>query len=296
MIHSQQHGGDNMVEARKVKTIVPTHTVTEGGGFKVRRPAAMGSLMSPFLLLDEMGPANYGPGEAVGAPWHPHRGFETVTYMLSGEMEHEDSVGSKGVITPGDIQWMTAGKGIIHSEMPTKKMMDEGGLMHGFQIWVNLPAKDKMTEPKYQNIENKDLAKVDLGNGIGSIDIIAGEFEKHKGPASSFTPMSLFNVKLNKGKGTSLSFNENHNTGLLIIKGKVIINNKERAPTNHFVLFENKGKEFTIKAEDYAERLVLSGEPIDEPIASYGPFVMNTNDEIKQTIDDFNSGKFGYLD
>ena len=135
--------GDNMGASRKVKAIVPTRTVLEGGGFKVRRPAAMGSLMSPFLLLDEMGPADYAPGEAVGAPWHPHRGFETVTYMLSGEMEHEDSVGSKGVITPGDVQWMTAGKGIIHSELPTKKMLEEGGLMHGFQIWVNLPAKDK---------------------------------------------------------------------------------------------------------------------------------------------------------
>ena len=191
---------------------------------------------------------------------------------------------------------MTSGKGILHKEYHEKNFSKKGGEMQMVQLWVNLPAKDKMTEPKYQNIENKDLAKVDLGSGIGSIDIIAGEFENSKGPASSFTPLSLFNVKLNKGKGTSLSFNESHNTGLLIIKGNVTINNKERAPTNHFVLFENKGKEFTIKAEDDAEILILSGEPIDEPIASYGPFVMNTNDEIRQTIDDFNNGKFGYLD
>ena len=191
---------------------------------------------------------------------------------------------------------MTSGKGILHKEYHEKNFSKKGGDMQMVQLWVNLPAKDKMTEPKYQNIENNDLAKVDLGNGIGSIDIIAGEFEKNKGPASSFTPLSLFNVKLNKGKGTSLSFNESHNTGLLIIKGNVTINNSEKAPTNHFVLFDNKGSEFTIKAEDEAEILVLSGEPIDEPIASYGPFVMNTNEEIRQTIDDFNSGKFGYLD
>jgi redox-sensitive bicupin YhaK (pirin superfamily) len=168
--------------------------------------------------------------------------------------------------------------------------------MQMVQLWVNLPAKDKMTEPKYQNIEKNDLAKVDLGNGVGTIDIIAGEFENNKGPASSFSPLSLFNVKLKKGKGTSLSFKESHNTGLLVIKGNVTINNSEKAPTNHFVLFNNKGSEFTIRADDDAEILILSGEPIDEPISSYGPFVMNTNDEIRQTIDDFNNGKFGYLD
>ena len=168
--------------------------------------------------------------------------------------------------------------------------------MQMVQLWVNLPTKDKMTEPKYQNIDNKDLAKVDLGKGIGSIDIIAGDFENNKGPASSFSPLSLFNVKLNKGKGTSLSFEESHNTGLLIIKGSVTINNTEKVPTNHFVLFKNKGKEFTLRADEDAIVLVLSGEPIDEPIASYGPFVMNTDEEIRQTIDDFNSGKFGYLD
>ena len=191
---------------------------------------------------------------------------------------------------------MTSGKGILHKEYHEKKFSTKGGEMQMVQLWVNLPAKDKMTEPKYQNIENNDLAKVDLGNGVGSIDIIAGEFENNKGPASSFTPLSLYNVKLNKGKGTSLNFKESHNTGLLVIKGNVTVNNSDKAPTNHFVLFNNKGSEFTIRADDHAEVLVLSGEPIDEPIASYGPFVMNTNEEIRQTIDDFNNGKFGYLD
>ena len=289
---------------RAIEAILPPDNLHfVGDGFRVygilgrKEPLTM-KRMSPFLLMD-YAPVHYFPpndGLPRGVGSHPHRGIETVTIAYKGKVEHNDSTGAGGVIEEGGIQWMTSGKGILHKEYHEKNFSKKGGEMQMVQLWVNLPAKDKMTEPKYQNIENKDLAKVDLGNGIGTIDIIAGEFENNKGPASSFTPLSLFNVKLNKGKGTSLSFNENHNTGLLIIKGNVAINNKERAPTNHFVLFENKGKEFTIKAEDEAEILVLSGEPIEEPIASYGPFVMNTNDEIKQTIDDFNSGKFGYLD
>ena len=289
---------------RSIEAVLPPDNLHfVGDGFRVygilgrREPLTM-KRMSPFLLMD-YAPVHYFPpnnGAPRGVGSHPHRGIETVTIAYKGKVEHNDSTGAGGVIEEGGIQWMTSGKGILHKEYHEKNFSKKGGEMQMVQLWVNLPAKDKMTEPKYQNIENKDLAKVDLGNGIGTIDIIAGEFEKSKGPAASFTPMSLFNVKLNKGKGTSLSFNESHNTGLLIIKGNVTINNKERAPTNHFVLFENKGKEFTIKAEDEAEILVLSGEPIDEPIASYGPFVMNTNDEIRQTIDDFNNGKFGHLD
>ena len=289
---------------RSIEAVLPPDNLHfVGDGFRVygilgrREPLTM-KRMSPFLLMD-YAPVHYFPpnnGAPRGVGSHPHRGIETVTIAYKGKVEHNDSTGAGGVIEEGGIQWMTSGKGILHKEYHEKNFSKKGGEMQMVQLWVNLPAKDKMTEPKYQNIENKDLAKVDLGSGVGSIDIIAGEFENNKGPASSFTPLSLFNVKLNKGKGTSLSFNESHNTGLVIIKGNVTINNKERVPTNHFVLFENKGKEFTIRAEDEAEILILSGEPIDEPIASYGPFVMNTNDEIRQTIDDFNNGKFGYLD
>ena len=289
---------------RTVEAILPPDNLHfVGDGFRVygilgrREPLTM-KRMSPFSLMD-YAPVHYFPpnnGATLGVGSHTHRGIETVTIAYKGKVEHNDSTGAGGVIEEGGIQWMTSGKGILHKEYHEKHFSKKGGDMQMVQLWVNLPAKDKMTEPKYQNIENKDLAKVDLGNGIGSIDIIAGEFENNKGPASSFSPLNLFNLKLNKGKGTSLSFKESHNTGLLIIKGNVTINNSEKAPTNHFVLFENKGKEFTIKAEDEAEILVLSGEPIDEPIASYGPFVMNTNEEIRQTIDDFNSGKFGYLD
>jgi len=289
---------------RAIEAILPPDNLHfVGDGFRVygilgrKEPLTM-KRMSPFLLLD-YAPVHYFPpnnSAPLGVGPHPHRGIETVTIAYKGKVEHNDSTGAGGIIEEGGVQWMTSGKGILHKEYHEKNFSKKGGEMQMVQLWVNLPAKDKMTEPKYQNIENKDLSKVDLGNGIGSVDIIAGEFENNKGPASSFTPLSLFNVKLNKGKGTSLNFNESHNTGLLVIKGNVTINNSENAPTNHFVLFNNKGSEFTIKAEDEAEILILSGEPIDEPIASYGPFVMNTNDEIRQTIDDFNSGKFGYLD
>ncbi|ANQ66788.1 short-chain dehydrogenase [Candidatus Pseudothioglobus singularis] len=289
---------------RSIEAILPPDNLHfVGDGFRVygilgrREPLTM-KRMSPFLLMD-YAPVHYFPpnnGAPLGVGSHPHRGIETVTIAYKGKVEHNDSTGAGGVIEEGGIQWMTSGKGILHKEYHEKNFSKKGGDMQMVQLWVNLPAKDKMTEPKYQNIENKDLAKVDLGNGVGSIDIIAGEFENNKGPASSFSPLSLFNLKLNKGKGTSLSFKESHNTGLLITKGNVTINNSERMLVGCPTLFNNKGSEFTIRADDDAEILILSGEPIDEPIASYGPFVMNTNDEIRQTIDDFNSGKFGYLD
>ena len=283
--------------------IAPDNLHFVGDGFRVygilgrKEPLSM-KRMSPFLLLD-YAPVHYFPpnnGAPRGVGPHPHRGIETVTIAYKGKVEHNDSTGAGGIIEEGGVQWMTSGSGILHKEYHEKNFSKKGGEMQMVQLWVNLPTKDKMTTPKYQNLNNKDLSKVELENNVGSIDIIAGEYEDHKGPAASFSPLSLFNVKLKKGKGTSFSFNENHNTGLLIIKGSVTVNNSEKAPTNHFVLFKNKGKEFTLRADEDAVVLVLSGEPIDEPIASYGPFVMNTNDEIRQTIDDFNSGKFGYLD
>ena len=289
---------------RSIEAILPPDNLHfVGDGFRVygilgrKEPLSM-KRMSPFLLLD-YAPVHYFPpnnGAPRGVGPHPHRGIETVTIAYKGKVEHNDSTGAGGIIEEGGVQWMTSGSGILHKEYHEKNFSKKGGEMQMVQLWVNLPTKDKMTTPKYQNLNNKDLSKVELENNAGSIDIIAGEYEDHKGPAASFSPLSLFNVKLKKGKGTSFSFNENHNTGLLIIKGSVTVNNSEKAPTNHFVLFKNKGKEFTLRADEDAVVLVLSGKPIDEPIASYGPFVMNTNDEIRQTVDDFNSGKFGYLD
>jgi hypothetical protein len=289
---------------RSIEAIVePNNLHYVGDGFRVygilgrKEPLTM-KRMSPFLLMDYAPPHYFPPnnGAPRGVSSHPHRGIETVTIAYKGKVEHHDSSGGGGIIAEGDVQWMTSGSGILHKEYHEKNFGKKGGEMQMVQLWVNLPAKDKMTTPKYQNLNKKNFAKIELENNAGLIDIIAGEYANKKGPASSFSPINLFSMDLNKGKGTSLSFDKSHNTGLLVIKGNVTINNIEKVPTNHFVLFNNDGTEFTLRADEDSTILVLSGEPIDEPIASYGPFVMNTNEEIKQTIDDFNSGKFGYLD
>ena len=275
-----------MAGKRKVKAIVPTRTVLEGGGFKVRRPAAMGSLMSPFLLLDEMGPADYAPGEAVGAPWHPHRGFETVTYMLAGEMEHEDSVGSKGVITPGDVQWMTAGKGIIHSELPTKKMMEEGGLMHGFQIWVNLPAKDKMMNPRYQDITADQSPTIEK-DGVWA-RVIAGECLGIESSIDTVIPITYVHVKMESGATLDKTLDTELNGMVYVFKGEVSIEGKSVKDGSLALL--SAGSEVTIEAKESSEFLILAGPELNEPIARYGPFVMNTREEIMQAIDDYQRG------
>ena len=275
-----------MAGKRKVKAIVPTRTVLEGGGFKVRRPAAMGSLMSPFLLLDEMGPADYAPGEVVGAPWHPHRGFETVTYMLAGEMEHEDSVGSKGVITPGDVQWMTAGKGIIHSELPTKKMMEEGGLMHGFQIWVNLPAKDKMMNPRYQDITADQSPTIEK-DGVWA-RVIAGECLGIESSIDTVIPITYVHVKMESGAVLDKTLDTELNGMVYVFKGEVIIEGKSVKDGSLALL--SAGYEVSIEAKESSEFLILAGPELNEPIARYGPFVMNTREEILQAIDDYQRG------
>ncbi|MCH1526739.1 MAG: pirin family protein [Candidatus Poseidoniaceae archaeon] len=275
-----------MSGSRSVSTIVPTRTVLEGGGFKVRRPAAMGSLMSPFLLLDEMGPVDYAPGEAVGAPWHPHRGFETVTYLLSGEMEHEDSSGAKGVLTPGDVQWMTAGKGIIHSEMPTKRMLDEGGLMHGFQIWVNLPAKDKMMQPRYQDIESS-LSPIAEKNGVWA-RVVAGECLGVESNIDTVIPITYVHVKMDKNSVLDKILDTELNGMIYVFKGEISIQGKSVKDGSLALL--SKGDNVQINASVDSEYLILAGPEIDEPIARYGPFVMNTKEEIIQAIDDYQNG------
>lgn len=271
---------------RSVYSIVPTHTVLEGGGFKVRRPAAMGSLMSPFLLLDEMGPVDYGPGEAVGAPWHPHRGFETVTYLLDGEMEHEDSAGASGVLTPGDVQWMTAGKGIIHSELPTKKMLDEGGLMHGFQIWVNLPAKDKMMQPRYQDVPESESPTVEK-DGVWA-RVIAGECLGIESNIDTVIPITYVHVKMEEGKELVKELGDDLNCMLYVFKGEVSVQSKKIKDGELAIL--TKGSKFTVHANEESQFLILGGPELGEPIARYGPFVMNTREEIIQAIEDYQNG------
>ena len=271
---------------RLVKMIAPTHTVLEGGGFKVRRPSSMGQLMSPFLLLDEMGPMEYGPGEAVGAPSHPHRGFETVTYMLAGEMEHEDSAGNSGKITPGDVQWMTAGRGVVHSEMPSEKMMEQGGLMHGFQIWVNLPAKDKMMPPRYQELSSSESPTVEK-DGIW-VRVIAGESLGVSSSIDTVITITYLHVKMNQGSNLLQKINHGLNTMVYVFKGSVIIDSKKVEDGSLAILTD--GDEIHLSAEENTEFLILAGPEINEPISRYGPFVMNTRAEIIQAVDDYNSG------
>jgi quercetin 2,3-dioxygenase len=278
----------------------PYHMV--GDGFKVHnffpsQPEIGMAGMSPFFLLDYGAKWMVPPSEKpMGVGVHPHRGFETVTIAYHGKVAHHDSAGNSGVIDEGDIQWMTAGSGVLHKEYHEKEFSRKGGLLQMVQLWVNLPAEYKMTPAKYQAIENKDLTKVLLSDGISNVELIAGEYKSKKGPASTFTPVNLFNARLIEGAGAQFAFTKNQNTGMLVIDGEIRINKTETAPENHFILFKHDGEEILIEAIKESLVLVLSGEPILEPIASYGPFVMNTKDEIKQAYEDYNNGKFGYLD
>ena len=274
---------------RKISAIVPTSTVLEGGGFKVRRPAAMGRLMSPFLLLDEMGPVDYGPGEAVGAPSHPHRGFETVTYLLSGGMMHADSAGNSGDLNPGDVQWMTAGRGVIHSELPQDHMMENGGLMHGFQIWVNLPAKDKMMEPRYQDIPSEDIPEVSNEDGTVWAKVIAGEALGISAVIDTVIPITYIHLKMKPGASYSHVCEKDHNVMLYTFGGSLTVEGRSLHDGSLGLL--SPGELVSITAEDGgAELLILGGPELGEPIARYGPFVMNTRQEIHQAIEDYNNG------
>ena len=277
-----------MMTERSVKTIVPTHTVLEGGGFKVRRPVAMGSLMSPFLLLDEMGPVDYGPKEAIGAPSHPHRGFETVTYMLKGNMQHADSAGNSGDLNPGDVQWMTAGKGIIHSELPHPDFYESGGVMHGFQIWVNLPAKDKMMPPRYQDIPAESLPIAQSEDGKVWAKVIAGEAMGIEAVIDTVIPIKFVHYRLQAGAQITHSIADELNVMIYMFGGEADIGGKS-VRDGQLVLL-NQGTTINIGSKTGAEFLLLAGPEINEPIARYGPFVMNTRQEIHQAVQDYQNG------
>ena len=211
-------------------------------------------------------------------------------------MAHHDSGGGGGVIGEGGVQWMTAASGVLHKEYHEEAFSKAGGDFQMVQLWVNLPAKHKMSKPKYQGFSNDKINKYELPDDMGIVEVIAGQYKDVKGSASTFTPLNMLNTKLKKGGKVDFSFPEQYNTALLVIEGTVTVNDTEVVPTDHFVLFENKGEEFSIKTSDDATVLVLSGEPINEPIAAQGPFVMNTREELKQAISDYNLGKFGYLE
>lgn len=268
-----------------------------GDGFRVHNlipSIASASRMSPFILLDYNSTYHFPPSEIPkGVGVHPHRGFETVTIAYKGRVEHGDSSGGGGVIKEGDVQWMTAASGILHKEFHETEWSKMGGNFQMVQLWVNLPAKDKMSTPKYQAIANSEQAKVKLDQG--EVEVIAGEYQGNKGPASTFTPMHVMNAKLEAGGKAAFSFPAYYNTAMIVIEGNVLINGQDKAPTDHFVLFGNEGEDFNIQALDQAVVLIMSGEPILEPIVSHGPFVMNTREEINQAFEDFQMGKFGYL-
>lgn len=251
--------------------------------------------ISPFLLLDFNAEFDFGPSERVrGVDVHPHKGFETVTIAYKGSVAHHDSTGNSGVINPGDVQWMTAGDGILHKEYHEKEFSKRGGPFEMVQLWVNLPKKDKSTPAHYQAITADKMGKIQLPGDAGIVNIIAGIFNEVKGPAATYSPVNLYDIKLKKNGNANFDIPAVHNAAMLVINGSVEVNGK-KAAEHSFVLFGNEGEEISISALEDSVLLVLSGEPINEPIVSYGPFVMNTEEEIYEAISDFQAGKFGVL-
>jgi len=271
-----------------------------GDGFRVHNfipGTSTMQRMDPFIMLDYNSKFNFpATDKPKGVGVHPHRGFETVTIAYKGCVQHDDSSGGGGIIAEGDVQWMTAASGVLHKEFHGTEWSKTGGEFQMVQLWVNLPAKDKMSAPKYQAITNAEIVKVALPDHAGEVEVIAGEFQGNKGAASTFSPINMFNVKLKKGGKTQLSFPEQYTTSILMVEGEAKVNDATTAPQDHFVMFKNDGETFTVEALEDAVILVLSGEPINEPIAAHGPFVMNTEAELMTAFQDFNTGKFGYLE
>ena len=270
-----------------------------GDGFRVHNfiPSGYGltmERMDPFIMLDYASRYHFPPtGKPKGVGVHPHRGFETVTIAYKGSVAHHDSAGGGGEIKEGDVQWMTAASGVLHKEYHAESFCATGGDFQMVQLWVNLPAKDKMSTPKYQAIENSNIPKIKVDGGI--VEVIAGSYQAHQGAATTFTPVNMLNAKLTSGGSATFSFPANHNTCILVIEGEVILNDTEDVPLDHLALFKNEGESFTIKATQNSIVLILSGEPINEPIAAHGPFVMNTREQIMEAFQDYELGKFGEL-
>lgn len=287
-------------QTRSVSKIVDSVKTFEGEGFLVHRsfPSHFISDIDPFMLLDEMGPMDLAPGEAKGAPDHPHRGFETVTYLLDGRFEHRDSQGHSGKLAPGDVQWMTAGAGVIHSEMPEKGFARAGGRLHGFQLWVNLPRKDKMTKPRYQDIPTAKIPVAKDADGGVQVKVIAGESLGAKAVIDTRTPIMYLHFTLQPGAKVAQPVPQNYNAFAYVVGGKGFFGAEDKpAQRGQMVLFENDGSEISIGApeETSLDVLLIAGVPLDEPVARYGPFVMNTKEEVYQAIEDYRSGRMGSI-
>ena len=270
-----------------------------GDGFPVRSlfsHQTLGEHISPFLLLDYAGPQIFPPAARPrGVGEHPHRGFETVTIVYAGEVEHRDSTGAGGVIGPGDVQWMTAASGILHEEFHSRAFTAKGGALEMVQLWVNLPAKAKRTKPGYQAIPDKAIPLVALPDAAGAVRVIAGDYDGRQGPARTFTPINVWDVRLKAGHGAALTLPEGHTLGVVVLAGTVAVNGAQTAREAQIVLLDRTGGAITLEADGDAKLLVLSGAPLAEPVAAYGPFVMNTKEEIRQAIADFESGRFGLI-
>ena len=275
------------------------HAHWVGDGFPVRSLFTydnLASKISPFLLLDYAGPYDFSPTSARrGVGQHPHRGFETVTIVYQGELEHRDSTGAGGLIGPGDVQWMTAANGIIHEEFHSPAFARSGGSLEMVQLWVNLPARDKRAAAGYQTLLAKDIPVVQLEGDAGSLRVIAGSYQAHAGPARTFTPMDVWDMRLKAGASLQLPIADGHNAALVVLRGSVRVNGEREAGPASLVLLERGGEDVAIEALEGTSLLLLSGEPIDEPIVGYGPFVMNSQAEIAESFDDFHAGRFGQM-
>jgi quercetin 2,3-dioxygenase len=289
---------------RPVRSVTNAPSGLEGEGFPVRRAFAGVDLadLDPFVHLDQMGEVEYAPGEPKGTPWHPHRGFETVTYMIDGTFEHSDSNGGGGVITNGDTQWMTAGAGILHIEKPPEALVASGGLFHGFQLWVNLPASQKWTPPRYQDLRASEVALVSSSDGGALVRVIAGDVAGHQGPGSTYSPMTLVHATLSPGARLSIPWRADYNALVYALAGRGSVGAEERPIGMGQLAVFGHGNTLTIAASRTQESrspsldvLILGGRPIGEPVAWMGPFVMNTREEVLQAIADYQAGRLGSI-
>jgi hypothetical protein len=295
---------DASSKERPVKSVTTAPRGFEGEGFPVRRAFAGVTLadLDPFVHMDQMGEVEYAPGEPKGTPWHPHRGFETVTYMIDGTFQHQDSHGGGGVITDGATQWMTAGKGILHIETPPEKLVVSGGLFHGIQLWVNLPARDKMIEPAYQGLEAGDVTLLSSADGGALVRIIAGDVGGHRGPGSTHTPMAFMHASIAPGALLELPWDPGFNALVYLLAGSGRVGSDGRPVTTGQLVTFDAGDFLSLRADDgqpagtgHLEALILGGQPIREPVEHYGPFVMNTKAEIGQALEDFEAGRLGTI-
>lgn len=286
---------------RPVARLVDSERTLEGGGFPVRRPFPTRELMQvdPFLLLDHLGPVRWGPGEGIGAPDHPHRGFETVTYLLSGEMQHKDSAGHAGRLAPGDVQWMTAGAGVVHSELPSDTFVRDGGVMHGFQIWVNLPARDKMIRPRYQEIPSARIPRAVSADGKVEVRVIAGQAMGASAVIETRTPIMFLHYTLAPGGTVQQDISPDYRALVYVVSGEVQAGTPARPVREGQMALLGAGDALSLAVGAQAaaaDLLVLGGVPLNEPVARYGPFVMNTRDEIMQAMRDYQEGRMGSID